>query len=212
MTDVLQVEKRQQLGSAATRRLRRAGQVPAVLYGHGEKNEHLAVPSVQVRTLLRHHSKMVQLSGELQDTALINEMQWDPLGIEVLHLDLIRVNVREKVEVTVPIHAHGEPAGVREGGVLLENVHEVDIRCPAGSIPEHIGLDVNDLHLNEHRTAGELELPEGVELLTPAETVVAHVEEPRVAPTEEEEGAAEGAEPEVIARGAEEGEEETGGA
>lgn len=209
MTDVLQAEKRQQLGSAATRRLRRAGQVPAVLYGHGEKNEHLAVPSVQVRTLLRHHSKMIKLTGALQETALISEMQWDPLGLEVLHLDLIRVNLREKVDISVPIHTHGDPIGVREGGVLLENVYEVEVRCPAGSIPESLGLDVNELHLNENLTAGDLELPDGVELVTPPETVVAHVEEPRVAPTEEElEGAEEG-EPEVIARGGEEGEQES---
>ena len=208
MAEVLNVEKRGQVGSGATRRLRRAGHVPAVLYGHGEENEHLSIPSAQVRTLVRHHSKTVELAGDVKDTALVSQIQWDPLGIEVLHLDLIRVNLKELVEVTVPIHSHGEPAGTREGGVLLENLHEVEIRCPAGKIPENVGLNVTDLHLGEHLTAGDLELPEGVELVTPTETVVAHVEEPKGEAEVEpgEEGASD--EPEVISKGGEKAEEE----
>ena len=90
MAEVLQVEKRDVLGSRATRKLRRGGRVPAVLYGHGEQNEHLSASSVQVQTLIRHHSKTVELAGAVKDTALVTEVQWDPLGIEVLHLDLIR--------------------------------------------------------------------------------------------------------------------------
>ncbi|MEM6364402.1 MAG: 50S ribosomal protein L25, partial [Planctomycetota bacterium] len=131
MTDVIQVKRRDSIGTGATRRLRRSGHIPAVLYGHGESNEHLAIPEVQVRGLLRHHSKTVQLEGDVRDTALVSEMQWDALGIEVLHLDLIRVNLKEKVEVTVPVHLQGEAVGTHEGGMLLENTHEVDIRCPA---------------------------------------------------------------------------------
>ena len=72
--------------------------MPAVLYGHGEENAHLSIPERQVKTLIRHHSKTVELSGAIKDTALVSEVQWDPLGIEVLHLDLIRVNLKELVE------------------------------------------------------------------------------------------------------------------
>jgi len=199
MTDVIQVTKRDKMGTAATRRLRREGYVPAVLYGHGEGNEHLAVPSKQVEGLLRHHSKTVKLSGDIKDTALISDMQWDPLGIEVLHLDLIRVNMKEKVEVEVPIHMHGEAVGTREGGVFLENAHEVLVRCSAGSIPDSVTLEINDLQIGEHRTAGQLELPEGVELVTPEDTVIAHVEPPRVEEEAAEEVSA-ATEPEVISR------------
>lgn len=209
MADVLKVEKRGQTGSAATRRLRRSGSIPAVLYGHGEETQHLAIPQAQVNAVARNHSKMVELAGDVKDTALVSEMQWDPLGIEVLHLDLIRVNLQEKVELTVAIQVHGDPVGVREGGVFIENLHEVEVRCSAGAIPENVGLNVNELHLGSSLLASDLELPEGVELLTPLDTVVAHVEEPRAELEEEQEAdSGVGAEPEVIAKGAEEKEED----
>ncbi len=201
MTDVLEVEKRAEVGSMASRKLRRAGRVPAVLYGHGERNEHLSIPAAQVKTLLRHHSKTVELAGAIKDTALVSVIHWDPLGIEVLHLDLIRVNLQELVEVSVPIAAHGDPVGIREGGILIENVHDVEIRCPAGSIPDNIGLNINELHLGQSLTAEHLELPEGVQLITPSDTVIVHVEEPKAELDLEEES--DEAEPEVIAKGGE---------
>lgn len=199
MADVFQVETRDQTGSAATKRLRRKGMVPAVLYGHGEENKHLAIPEVQVRTLLRHHGKMVELAGSVKETALVSSIHWDPLGIDVLHLDLIRVNLKELVDVTVPVHLHGDAIGTREGGILLENMHEVDIRCPAGAIPEAIQLNVSDLHVGAHMLASDLELPEGVELVTPADSVIAHIEQPRGGGEEAELNM--GAEPEIIAKG-----------
>jgi large subunit ribosomal protein L25 len=200
MTDVIQATKRDSTGTSATIRLRRAGNVPAVLYGHGEANQHLAIPAAQVKGLLRHHSKTVKLTGDVNETALVSDMQWDALGIEVLHLDLIRVNLQEKVEVTVSVEAHGEAIGTREGGILLENVREVEIRCSAGAIPESLVLDINGLHLGDQATAGDLQLPEGVELITPAETVIAHVEAPREQQETEEGGSGIGAEPEVIGK------------
>jgi len=209
MADVLNVEQRGQTGSAATRRLRRSGSIPAVLYGHGEETQHLAIPATQVKAVARNRSKMVELSGDVKDTALVSEMQWDPLGIEVLHMDLIRVNLKEKVDVTVAIQAHGDPVGVREGGVYVENAHDVEVRCSAGSIPENIALNVNELHMGQSLLASDLELPEGVELLTSADTVVAHVEEPRAELEEEQPAeAGVGAEPEVISKGGEEKEQD----
>ncbi len=165
----------------------------------------MSITERQVKSLIRHHSKTVELTGAIKDTALVSEIQWDPLGIEVLHLDLIRVNLKELVEVTVPVHVHGDPVGTREGGVLLVNLHEIDIRCPAGSIPENLGLNVSDLHLGGQMMVSDLEIPEGVELITDADTMVAHVEVPR---TEEEEIEPETAEPEIINKGGEKEKEE----
>lgn len=208
MTDVIQATKRDSTGTSATIRLRRAGNVPAVLYGHGEANEHLAISAVQVKGLLRHHTKTVTLTGDVNETALVSAMQWDPLGIEVLHLDLIRVNLKEKVEVTVSIETHGEAPGTREGGIFLENVREVEVRCSAGSIPESLVLDVNGLHLGDQATAADLQLPAGVELITDPETVIAHVEAPRAEVEEDEAASALGMEPEVIGKGGGDEEEE----
>lgn len=199
MADVLNVEAREQTGSAASRRLRLSGQVPAVLYGHGQDNQHLAIPQADVKLLLRHHGKMVELKGAVKETALVSEMHWDPLGIEVLHLDLQRVDLNERVEVTVPIHIHGEPIGTREGGIFLENQHQVDITCSAGNIPENVVMHVAELHVGENLTAGDLDLPEGVELITPPEFVICSIVAPKGQSEDEDE--AESSEPEVIAKG-----------
>jgi large subunit ribosomal protein L25 len=208
MAEVLQVEKRDQMGSLASRRLRQAGRVPAVLYGHGEENAHLSIPVAQVQALVRHHSKTVELAGAVKDTALVSHIHWDPLGIDVLHMDLIRVNLKELVDVSLSVHVFGDPAGVHEGGILIENTHEVDVRCPAGAIPEHIRLNVSTLGLGASMTAAELELPEGVELVTPADTVIAHVEAPRKAAAAADDADA-ASEPEVIAKGGEKEEEDS---
>ena len=206
MSDVLQATRRTSLGSAATRRLRRDGYVPAVLYGHGESNEHVAVPVREVKMVLRHHSKTIKLGGELNENALIADMQYDALGIDVLHMDLIRVNLKELVEVTVPIHTHGVAPGTTGGGVLLESLHEVDIRCPAGAIPERLELDVNSMEVGDQALVSDLELPEGVEVITDADTVLARVEVPQVAPDPEATEEAAPTEPEVIGQDDSDGE------
>ncbi|MEM9827686.1 MAG: 50S ribosomal protein L25 [Planctomycetota bacterium] len=198
-TENLTVQERTDTGTTASRRLRKSGMIPAVLYGHGEANRHLAIPQREVMTALRHHSKTVNLTGAVTETALVSQVHYDPLGIDVLHLDLIRVNLREKVEVTVPIHTKGDAIGARSGGILLENVHEVDIRCSAGSIPDALELDVSDLQLGGHLNAGDLKLPEGVELVTDAETMLVHIEAPKGADSAGGEGGS--SEPEVIAKG-----------
>ncbi|TWU41466.1 50S ribosomal protein L25 [Novipirellula aureliae] len=207
MADVLQVEKREQMGSRATRRLRQGGLVPAVLYGHGQETESLSIPVDQVKMLLRNHSRTVELAGAIKETAMVRDMQWDPLGIDVLHLDLMRVNLSEKVDVTVAIHVHGEAAGVREGGVLIENRHDVDIRCPAGSIPDSLTVQVADLKLGETLLASDLELPEGVELVTAGDSPIIHIEEVRAEEPSEDAGESM-AEPEMIGKGAAKDEEE----
>ena len=180
MAEVVQVQKREgSLGTSASRRLRKTGNVPAVLYGHKQGNEHLSIPHKTVESILRHHSKIVELQGAVSETALVSNLQFDPLGIEVLHIDLIRVDMNEKVSVTVPIRFKGEPAGGKQGGIVIENSHEVEVRCPAVAIPESVSLNVTSVALGENRTAADVELPDNIELVTPKETVVFHVEKPK---------------------------------
>ena len=180
MAEVVQVQKRDgSLGTSASRRLRKTGCVPAVLYGHKQSNEHLSIPQKTVDSILRHHSKIVELQGAVNETALVSDLQYDPLGIEVLHIDLQRVDMNEKVSVTVPIQFKGETAGGKQGGIVIENSHEVEINCPAVAIPDSIAINVTSVGLSEHLSAGDLKLPENVELVTPAETVIFHVEKPK---------------------------------
>lgn len=206
MAEVLNVESRDQIGTTASRRLRSSGRVPAVLYGHGQETTHLSIAERDVKSLLRHHSKTVTLAGDVKETALVRDVQFDPLGIEVLHLDLLRVNLKETVDVTVPVRLQGDAPGLREGGMLLENLHEVQVRCSAGAIPEEVVLNVGELHVGGSLTAADLELPEGVELVTASDSMVAHVEEPKGSKAVE---AVDGpSEPEVIAKGGDKSEEE----
>jgi len=177
--EVLNVQLRDSTGTTASIRLRASGMIPAVLYGHGEANRHLAIPITELKTALRNHSKTVTLQGSISDTALLSDVQYNHLGNEVLHVDLIRVNLQEKVELEVPISLHGDAIGTRSGGVLLENMHSVLVRCSAGDIPDSVVLEVSDLDLGGHKTAGDLTLPAGVELVTPREAVVAHIEKLR---------------------------------
>src|SRR5687768_17097556 len=99
MADVLEVSKRDLLGTRLSRRLRRDGFVPAVLYGHGESNVSLSLSRAQLMSTIRHGHKLVELKGDLKEQALIRSVQWDTYGVHVLHVDLTRVSVGEKVKV-----------------------------------------------------------------------------------------------------------------
>ncbi|MEZ6089666.1 MAG: 50S ribosomal protein L25 [Pirellulaceae bacterium] len=196
MSDVLNVEVRENMGTAATRKLRQAGLVPAVVYGHGGDNQHLSVPRKDVELMLRHQSKHVQLAGAASDHVLVKDLQWDPLGIEVLHMDLQRISLSEKVSLTVPVKLHGVAAGVNHHGILHEILHSVEIRVSAADIPEFVELNINDLDVGQSKTAADIELPSGAELVTDPTAVVVQVNEPAGAKAEVE--GEEASEPEVI--------------
>jgi large subunit ribosomal protein L25 len=203
MSDTLVVTKREKLGTSQTRRLRLTGQVPAILYGHGEANAPLAVPADQLRAVIKHGGKLVKLSGEITETALLREVQWDTYSKDIIHVDLIRVNEKEMVETTVAVELKGTAPGLTEGGVLQFVLHELHIECPAISIPEKLFANVNDLHLGKSIHASDIQLPEGAKLSSDPHLVVVSC----VAPQKDEdaEGAAGTAEPELIRK--EKGEE-----
>lgn len=207
MAEVINVEVRESRGKRNARRMRRSGAIPCVLYGHGEEVLSLAVPEDQIAAALRHGSRLVELRGAVNQRAFIRELQWDVYGTEVLHIDFARVALDEKVEVTVPIELRGEAPGIKEGGVVEVLLHEVELECPAVSIPEKLELNVNELQLNESLTVADLELPAGATVLGEADAVIAQCHLPAEAP-EEEEVPGEGAEPEIIGRAAGEEEEE----
>jgi large subunit ribosomal protein L25 len=209
MAEVLNVEVRKEAGKRHAKRLRRDGGIPAVLYGHGEQTVSLAVPREQFAAALRHGSRLVELKGGANESALIRELQWDIYGTAVMHIDFTRVSADERIEVKVPVELRGQAPGVRAGGVIQHLVHEIEIECLATAIPDKIQLNINHLELKDSITVGQLELPSGVKLLSEPEAIAVQCVEPAV---EEEVEAAptEGAEPEVIGRKAEEEGEEEG--
>ena len=204
MAEQINVSLRNELGTRQCRRLRLSGHVPAILYGHGEANMNLSVPVVEVQTALRRGSQMLEMQGAVSETALIRDIQWDAFGLEVLHVDLTRVSAEEAVEVTVSVELRGEAPGMKEGGVVDFHTHQIQISCPAGSIPEKLVASINGLHLGQSITAANLDLPAGASLVSPAETIIANCIEP-VGDDDEEVGALDGVEPEVIGQKDEEG-------
>lgn len=204
MKDTLSVQIRSAVGTRNTRRVRESGLIPAVLYGHGEENISLSIPKEQVSKLIRHGGRLVELTGEVKDTALVRQVQWDSFGIDVLHLDLNRVSADESVEIVLPIELRGTAAGTKEGGVVEHIKHEVKILCPVVSLPEKLELNINSLKLNQSLTLADLPLPAGAKLLTDPEDIIVHCVTPKA---ELEEGAVapvEPGEPEVIGRKKEE--------
>jgi large subunit ribosomal protein L25 len=207
MPEELQVIARSNIGKHNNRRLRRAGSIPTVLYGHGLENVPLTVSASSLDTVLRHGSRLVNLIGAANESAFIREVQWNTLGTHILHVDLTRISMHEKVEVQVTVELRGEAPGVREGGVVDQQVHQVTIECPAGSIPDKLLVNINHLKLTEAITLAALELPEGATALGDPEAIIVQC----IIPVEKsEEVAAEAApgEPEVIGAKKEEEEEE----
>lgn len=210
MADTLNVKRRQELGTARNRRLRETGQVPAVLYGHGEASLSLCVPASDVFAVIKHGGKVVSLAGEVSERALIRAVQWDVWGKELIHIDLLRVSEKDKVKTKVNIELKGTAVGTTEGGIIEFVMHDVEIECPVLSIPEKLVINITDLHLGDGIHAKEITLPEGAKMLTMGNAVIVHCVAPHIEAEPLVAGAEAGvAEPEVIGKKEkEEGEEE----
>jgi large subunit ribosomal protein L25 len=207
----LTAEKRDTYGTRAAQRLRAAGKVPAVIYGHKEATVSLSLPGEELMAAIRHGVRVIDLKADGKtEKALINEVQWDHLGKEVLHVDLTRVSADERIHVHVPVEVRGIAPGITGGGVLDQPIHSLHIECLPGNVPESIRVNVNELQLGGAIHVRELHLPDGVIALGDPDAIVVHITAPQA-----EAGAApapgtEQAEPEIIGRRvAEEGEEES---
>jgi large subunit ribosomal protein L25 len=207
MAEVLQVESRTEQGRSGSKKLRQKGKIPAILYGHGEASISLSIDNEQMSSALRHHSRLVQLAGAVNESALIKDMQYDTYGIDILHVDFTRVSTDERIELEVRVELKGQAVGVREGGVLSHQIHDVEIECLAVAIPEKLIINVTNLKKGDSLHVSDIEVPEGVKILADKNLIVVSVSEP----SEEAEAlpGATGAEPELIKRkaGEEEGDE-----
>jgi large subunit ribosomal protein L25 len=207
---VLVTEKRATRGTREARRLRSRRLVPAVVYGHKEETVSVTVQADALLSAIRHGARVVDLQseGNLQK-AQIAELQWDHLGMEVLHVDFRRIAADERIHVTVPVEVRGIAPGVTAGGLLDQPIHTLSIECTALNIPESIRVNVNELQMGGALHVRDLHLPSGVTALADPDAIVVHVTIPQAEP-EAAAAPTEQAEPEVIGRkvAAEEGEEE----
>jgi large subunit ribosomal protein L25 len=198
MSETLVVESRESRGKRNNRRLRASGKIPAVLYGHGQDPVSLSVPAEQVNAMVRHGSRMVALAGAVNESAFIRECQWDTWGNQVVHVDFTRISAHEKVRVQVTVELRGEAPGVKEGGVIKQLIHELELECEAGSIPEKLTVSINDLEFNGSITVAQLELPAGARPLVELDQDVVQCAEVVEELGEEAEGGE--VEPEIIGR------------
>jgi large subunit ribosomal protein L25 len=209
MAEMLHVQIRDTRGKRNARRDRLAGQLPAVLYGHGKETLSLLLSADEFQAAMRHGARLVNLTGAAEEQAFIRQLQWNTWGTSVLHVDFTRISEHEKLRVRVVVELRGEAPGLKAGGIVKQQVHELQIECEATALPERLYVNVNQLELNGAITIAQLEPPPGVVVLGDVETIVVECVEPME--MIEAEAAAPGeAEPEVIGRKKEEeGEEES---
>lgn len=203
----IQTQVRDRLGTRYSRRLREAGRLPAVVYGHGQDPLHISVDAEAFAEVLHHGAHLLEVVVDSKnEPVLVKAVQWNHLGEDIVHVDLARVDLTEQVQVQLDLELIGEPKALEEEGAILDHpIATVTVECRADSIPEKLTHDIGQLGLEDVVTLADLTLPPGVALSSEMdpETVVAQIQIMAEEP-EEEQPVAEGAEPEVIGRGAEE--------
>jgi large subunit ribosomal protein L25 len=200
---VLAVQERQENGTRSARRLRREGKVPGVVYGHKEATIPVTLVADDLSKAIRHGVRVVDLDrGGKVEKALIREVQWDPLGHDILHVDLARVALDERIVVDVRLELRGTAPGVTAGGLLDQPIHSIEVECLAISIPESIRVNIGELQIDGVIHVRDLVLPAGVVTKTDPDAIVVQVKPPMVEAAAPVAGApaAEQAEPEVIGR------------
>jgi len=182
----LKVEQRSEFGSRPSRRLRRTGLVPGVVYGDGKEARAFQVPERVARAALTHGGALIDLEfdGSGSTPVVVKEQQRDPVRGALIHLDLLEVKLDEEIEAEVPIELLGteDAPGVKEGGVLEHVTHQVTIEALPTAIPESIAADVSGMSIGDTLQLSALVAPEGVEFAVddPGEVTIATLSPPRV--------------------------------
>ena len=169
-------ELRESVGKGFARRLRAAGKIPAVIYGHGTDPVHVALPGHQMSLLVRRANAVLELDiAGKEQLALVKDVQKDPVHQVIEHIDLLVVRKGEKVQVDVPVVVHGEPF---PGTIANLDATTIALEVEATHIPEHIEVDVEGLEEGTHITAADLKLPSGATLVADPETLVVAISIP----------------------------------
>ncbi|NOR14209.1 MAG: 50S ribosomal protein L25 [Candidatus Aminicenantes bacterium] len=221
MSITIKAEVRETRGKNAARRLRSSGKLPAVLYGPGAENVSLGLSKKDIFSILKSESGentlfKVAFASEKRDV-MIKDYQQDVVTDEVLHVDLIQILLDKVVRVSVPIEIVGEAIGVKsEGGFVDFSTREVEIECLPDAIPEHVSVDISELHLHQAFKVEDLAEIEGVKYTTDPNISLVQIQAPSIEEEVEEEELeegeimAEGEEPEVIKKDKDEEESATG--
>ncbi len=217
----LTVAVREQAGKGAARSMRRAGKIPAVLYGQGDCLLLTANPDEVIKILKSHAGTTALISltvngakSKSNRTALLRDYQVDPVSGALLHADLFEISMSKPIRVRVPIKVIGGiPAGVKEGGVLHHNMRDVHVECLPAALPDHVEIDASALTIGGGIHVSEIAAREGIRFLDDPEQMVVSVAAPMSDAKLEAlltTGAGQAGEPEVMAKGKEAGAEGAG--
>jgi large subunit ribosomal protein L25 len=178
------IETRTDIGTTGAKRARLAGKVPGALYGHGG-SQAITVEMKDLSALIStggaSHVLDATIDGK-KESVLLREVQRSPITHRPISADFQRVSQTEAITASISIHTVGIAPGVKEGGGVMDVVsHALDVKGPAGKLPESFEIDVTGLNVGDHITAGDVKLPAGFTLITPADTVIVAVEGSRTA-------------------------------
>jgi large subunit ribosomal protein L25 len=206
---VLSVVERTVSGSGASRKARREGRIPGIIYGRGTKSKSFLIPEGEWLKLVKHGKiHLVELKPESGDVlnAIVKEVQFDYLSGKTIHIDFLEVKMDELITTSVDVIGHGTPVGIIQGGVLEQILHKIDVRCLPKDIPEILDIEITGIELEKSICIKDIKLPEGVTAANSPDSVVFHViklrlEEEATATTAAgavAEGAEGAAEPEIV--------------
>jgi large subunit ribosomal protein L25 len=183
----ISAEPRTDFGKGGARRTRRAGKVPAVVYGHGEKPLHISLPSLELAAAIRKGGAnqliAIEVTDGTRELVIPKDIQRDPLRDEIVHADLLIVRRGEKITTDIQLSFTGE---VEKGGLVVHELTAVSVEAEATHIPESIEVDLEGLAIGSQRLVSEITVPEGIIILTDGDQTVATVSEPRGEATEDE--------------------------
>jgi large subunit ribosomal protein L25 len=199
--ETLQAEKRDVKGTTASKRLRRTGVVPAVIYGSNQREYMIQLDSKSFFDLARKQASHnflvnIEIAGANEKTklAIVQDIQRDPLNGSLIHVDFRAVSESDTIHAAVPIELRGEPVGVKTGGLLEQLVHEIEVSCSPSNLPDAIVNNVESLKIGQSLKVSQLNLPEGVTVKLDGEVLVALITQTRASISEGTGGAEEVAE------------------
>lgn len=205
----LEAQVREHTGSKAAARVRKEGRIPAIVYGHKQEPVAISLDAHDFVEGLHHGHRLIDVKvGKDRQTMIVKDLQYDYLGRDIVHADLMRVDATETVRVTVPIELKGTAQGTHEGGIIEEHADHLEIECQVATMPETIAVSVRNVGVGDVVHAGDIGLPDGVRLVSSKETIVVTCHLVAAAKTTEEMEEEAPAAPEVIGEKKEEKEGE----
>jgi len=195
----LKAEIRQQTGSKAAAKVRKNGQIPAIVYGHKKEPVAISLDTHDFVEELHHGHRLldVQIDKKPQKV-IVKDLQYDHLGKDIIHADLMRVEAGETITVTVPIELKGTAKGAEEGGIIQQHIDHLEVECKVTDIPESIVVSVKDLNVGDALHAHDIQLPDGLKLISDPQTLMVTCSLVAAAKTTEELEEEAPAAPEVI--------------